>query len=156
MDGFEGFLIERGLISLADVEKAQRLAGNSGEPLTGVMRRVTNLEAGVFADALSSYYNIVRVKTSEWPDKPVAAHCLSLSFLRAHGIFPLSQTDEGIVLATADPGNAYAMDAVKLATGCPVVMKIADAGEIDAALERCARAGKIRRQTRNRVVNRRQ
>ncbi len=140
MEGLERFLLDNGVVSREDVHKAKCLAEGSGAPFIGALRQVTSLDGGDLTETLAGFYDVTKVGAADFPEQLPEAERLTLTFLRAHTILPLSVTDEKIVLAMADPGDGYACDAVKLATGRDVVVRIADSEEIEAALERATRA----------------
>lgn len=135
-----GFLRDSGVVSEENVQTAEHQAGETGEQFLRVLSRVTGPPADDIVEAISTFYQVEKVATTtEWPSTPATGNSISLTFLRAHGIFPMSETDNAIVLAMSDPGDTYARKAVELATGKSTIAKVASAEEIEAALERCAR-----------------
>lgn len=137
--GLAGFLLDRGIVSAEIVQKAERQAGETGEQFLRALYRVATPHASDIVEAASKFYQVEKVETTEWSDTLATANTVSLAFLRAHSIFPLAETDTAIVLAMSDPDDAYARRAIELATGKSTTVKVANAADIDSALERCAR-----------------
>ena len=66
---------------------------------------------------------------------------LSEQFMREAGLVPLERTDEQLVVAVSNPFDADVLDAVRMATDCDVVVRLAKQAEVADALERLYSTG---------------
>ena len=132
------FLVDRGLVSASDMAKATSAETNNGERLTAVLRNMGILQGSELAKALADYFDVPVVEPDEWPSEAIASTRMSTAFLRTSRVFPLGESDRGITLAMADPGDSFALRAVRLATSRPVTPKVAAGEDIDAAIAKIA------------------
>src|SRR5690348_18349192 len=75
------------------------------------------------------------------PDTPPET-ALGVRFMKQYHAVPVAESDAGLQLATADPGDAYVSHAVQLACGRPVSLIVAARSEIDDLIERWFGAGR--------------
>jgi general secretion pathway protein E len=132
----EGFLLERGLVTSAELGKARQMHGETGERLITTIRRLGIISGQDLARAVAAYYKLPTVRESDWPKSAVLGDVLSPRYLREHKILPLAADERYLVLAVADPGHTEAIGAVRLATGRTVEVHVAPAEDIDAAIDR--------------------
>ena len=134
-------LVELGKLSPEDLGRARRAQRNPDEPLDEVLEQLGLISSPTKALAVSIVHNLPLAKAADFPPSLPPLSGLSLKFLRAAKALPLELREDGIVLAMADPGAAYVIDAVRLASGRPVIPWVAAASEIEAALNRYAPPG---------------
>ena len=79
------------------------------------------------------------VEDDQWLKHPASIGNLSRAFLRENKVFPIGESDDGILLAMEDPSDAYAINAVRLALERPIIPRVAAAEDIQTAIERSAR-----------------
>lgn len=139
-DTFENFLIEQNLVSFQDIEKIKQIGDDTGESLCSALRRTSILESASLVRAISAYYGIPAVDEREWPSEPLFSGKISLAFMRESKVFPIADTDDGVILAMADPSDSYTLEAIRLATHRPIIPMVAAAEDIDAAIERISQA----------------
>ena len=132
----EGFLLERGLVTSAELGKARQMSDETGERLITTVRRLGLLAGPDLARAVAAYYKLPTVREGDWPKRAVLGDVLSPRYLREHKVLPLAADERCLVLAVADPGHAEAMGAIRLATGRTIEVRVAPAEDIDAAIER--------------------
>ncbi|MGI9408179.1 MAG: GspE/PulE family protein [Hyphomicrobiaceae bacterium] len=82
---------------------------------------------------------VTPVQDQEWPDDIAGCPSVSIEFLRNHSILPLGLTEGALHLAMADPTNEFAIQAIRMASGLPVVPRPAAGEDILAAIERIER-----------------
>jgi len=70
------------------------------------------------------------------PDVPLLTELLSEKFLRDVYALPVHETDDHVVVAMADPGDEFTLQAIALASGKTVQIKIATTTQIENALDR--------------------
>jgi general secretion pathway protein E len=132
----EGFLLERGLVTPAELGKARQVCAETGERLVTTIRRLGLLAGQDLARAVAAYYQLPNVRDSDWPKGAVLGDVLSPRYLREHKIIPLAADERYLVVAAADPGHAEAIGAIRLATGRTIEIRVASAEDIDAAIDR--------------------
>jgi general secretion pathway protein E len=136
-------LIARGKLDHASLERALRLQeGETREKLGVILGRLGLVSARDLADALSEQLGVAVVSSAEYPELPLLEEQVSYRFLREAKVLPLRETDEGIVVAMADPSDAFTLRGLVMACGKPVVPRLAVVTELEAALERLYGAGK--------------
>lgn len=98
-------LIARGKLDLQNLERALRLQEGEGrrEPLGVILGRLGLVSARDLADALSERLGIAIAPAAEYPELPILEEQVSDRFLREAKALPLRETDEGVVVAMADP-----------------------------------------------------
>ena len=132
----EGFLLERGLLTPAELGKARQVSGETGERLVTTVRRLGIISGQDLAGAVATYYELPTVRESDWPRNAVLGDVLSPRYLREHKVLPLAADERYLALAVADPGHTEAIGAIRLATGRTVEVHVAPAEDIDAAIDR--------------------
>src|SRR5262245_28278709 len=116
----EGFFLERGLVTAAELGKAREVGGETGERLVtilGRVRRLGLLPGQSLARAVAAYYELPTVRDGDWPKGAVLGDVLAPRYLREHKVLPLAADERYLVLAMADPGHPEAIGAIRLATG---------------------------------------
>ncbi len=137
-------LIARGKLDLANLDRALRLQEGEGrrEKLGLILGRLGLVSARDMADALSELLGIPVAAASEYPELPILEEQVSDRFLKDAKALPLRETDEGVVVAMADPGDGFLLRSLAMVCGKPVVPRLAVMTELDAALERLYGAGR--------------
>ena len=137
-------LIARGKLDAANLERALRLQEGEGrrEKLGVILGRLGLVSARDLADALSEALAIPVAAAAEYPELPILEEQVSDRFLREAKALPLRETDEGVVVAMADPSDPFLLRSLAMVCGKPVVPRLANATELDAALERLYGAGR--------------
>ncbi|MBK7658997.1 MAG: type II secretion system ATPase GspE [Betaproteobacteria bacterium] len=137
-------LIARGKLDLANLERALRLQEGEGrrEKLGVILGRLGLVSARDLAEALSELLAIPVAAASEYPELPILEEQVSDRFLRDAKALPLRETDEGVVVAMADPGDDFLLRSLAMVCAKPIVPRLANVTELDAALERLYGAGR--------------
>src|SRR5438309_5066490 len=135
-------LIERGKLDAAGLERALRLQQESGEKL-GVLL----VSLGVVAQRdVSEAHALQRgrplIEADGYPEMPILEERVSARFLRDSHALPLTEDENELALAMADPTDTYTMNAFEMVTGRRVRPLVAIPTELEAALERLYGAGK--------------
>lgn len=136
---FGDYLVSRGLLPQAELEKAERVRRETGSSLCAALKRSSLLKSHELVKALSDFHNIPLIQEDEWPKHPPTFDNVTHTFLRESKVFPLAEVDGGIVLAMEDPSDTYTINAIRLALGRPVIIRVAPAEDIQAAIERSLR-----------------
>lgn len=131
-----------GKLSAAGIERAQRLATETGERIDAVLTRLGLVSERDVADAFAALSGLPLIAGNAYPDAPVLEALLSRQFLKEARLIPLEDRPDGIVIAMADPFDDFARKAVSFATGKPTLPRVAYPADIDAAYERLYGDGK--------------
>ena len=133
----------RGKLDPANLDRALRLQeGETREKLGVILSRLGLVSARDLADALSEQLGLEVAAASEYPELPLLEEQVSYRFLRDARALPLRETDEGFVVAMADPADEYTLRALAMVCGRPVLPRLAVVTELESALERLYGAGK--------------
>lgn len=120
-------------LSEADISRARRLSVETGERLARSLKRLGAASDAAIADALAAACNLERVAPSAFPARAADAGGISPQFLQESAALPLSESDDLIILAVADPTDPSPEEGVRLATGKAVTLKVAAFSDIEEA-----------------------
>jgi general secretion pathway protein E len=135
-------LIERGKLDQANLDRALRLQGDSGERLGSLLVTLGLCAQRDVAEALSLQLEFPLVDANGYPEFPILEERVSARFLREARALPVREDESELALAMADPTDAYTIGAFEMVTGRTVRPLVAIPTELDAALERLYGAGK--------------
>ncbi|MGE3737956.1 MAG: GspE/PulE family protein [Geminicoccaceae bacterium] len=118
------------------IERAQRLCGETGEPL-----HLGLVKLGIVAErqmtlALSHCLDLPIVRPEDYPEIPLPLRRVSPTFLRHARLVPLRADNGTLDLAMADPLDPDAPRALAVATGLATRVLVGVPAELEAALER--------------------
>lgn len=120
-------------LSEADISRARRLSAETGERLARSLKRLGAASDIAIANALAAFTGLECIGTSGFPAQPVTAGGISTQFLLESAALPISEDDNAIVLAVADPTDMSPVEGVRLASGKPVSLKVAAFADIEEA-----------------------
>lgn len=131
---FTRTLIDRGVLSASQMDGMRR-DGSVPASWSKVLLSASRLKPGEFADLLAL--------TQGWPRAPLEklrkgvslAGDFSLPFLHDAGLFPYRSADGALRLATADPFNLDAIDAIVVTLGGDVALDVATFEDIELVLD---------------------
>ncbi len=129
-------LIDSGKLTPAGVQRAGRLAADSGERLEIVLARLGLVSEIDIAQALAALLDLRLAASGDYPAAPVLEDRLNKQFLREAQIVPLADGAAGLVVAMVDPLNDYAAEAARFASGKPILRRVALPADFEAAFER--------------------
>jgi general secretion pathway protein E len=135
-------LIERGKLDQANLDRALRLQGDSGERLGSLLVTLGLCAQRDVAEALSLQLAFPLVDAAGYPEFPILEERVSARFLREARALPVREDESELALAMADPTDEYTIGAFEMVTGRTVRPLVAIPTELDAALERLYGAGK--------------
>ncbi|SRR5579875_339919 len=135
-------LVRRGRLKEADLARAERVLDEAPEStLTALLARLGLVSERDLAEAWAETLKLPLLAVKDAPDAPPET-TLSLRFMKQFHVVPVGERDGALELAVADPGDGYAAQAVALATGRPVALRVALRSEIDDLIERWYGAGR--------------
>ena len=118
---FISFLIEKGIIGQEDLEK---IASSNGEP-KGISIEELLLASGLltenkFQSCLKEFYGVPLATQEDFPKEPVLVNHLSIQFMKESRFIPARLMNNELTVIMSNPLDFYAIDAIRLATGCDV------------------------------------
>jgi len=118
---FISFLIEKGIIGQEDLEK---IASSNGEP-KGISIEELLLTSGLltenkFQSCLKEFYGVPLATQEDFPKEPVLVNHLSIQFMKESRFIPARLMNNELTVIMSNPLDFYAIDAIRLATGCDV------------------------------------
>ncbi len=129
-------LLGRGRLKDADLARAQRLQAEAGGSLGSLLVRLGLVSERDMAEAASEVLGLPLMASKECPDAAPENLPLTLRFLKQQAVVPVGEDAFGLDLLVADPQDPYAADAVQLATGRAVRVKVGLRSEIADLIER--------------------
>jgi general secretion pathway protein E len=129
-------LVESGAIDRRTLDRARRVASETGGRLDQVLTQLGLMSDRGLAEALAELIAAPVVVASDYPDRPLFHDRLKAKFLRRARALPIAATDDRATLAMADPLDVFTRDAVAAALGRPVAIAVAIPVELEAALDR--------------------
>ncbi len=119
-----------------DLNKARRMQKSAINELLPQLLIKLGLCSDVdIADSFVQSSGIERVANADYPLESPFADDISLRFLKNNHIVGLASDADSISVAVLDPKDEEIIDALKLATGKQIKIKIGQLSEIDAALD---------------------
>ena len=135
-------LLTRGRLKEADFARARRLHEESGgSSLVNLMARIGLVSERDLAEASAEVFELPLLTSKEFPDEPPSIQ-LSIRFLKQQHVCPIGESERHVDLLVADPADDYPADAVRMATGREVRVKVGLRSEIDDLIERYFGSGR--------------
>ncbi|MEI6334637.1 MAG: type II secretion system ATPase GspE [Methylococcaceae bacterium] len=129
-------LQERNKLSASELKKVKQVKKTSvAESLPLLLVKLGLCSELDVADAFVESGHFEKVTSDQYPLEMQLPETVSLRFLKNCHVIGLSHTDHDITVAMMDPQDQSNIDALRLATGKPVIAKVGLLSEIDAALD---------------------
>ncbi|WOS40261.1 MULTISPECIES: type II secretion system ATPase GspE [Xanthomonas] len=133
-------LLAKGRLKDGDLARARQLQRESGGSLLALLARLGLVSERDHAELSAEVLGLPLLDAKQLPatapESLPEAQPLSLRFLKQFHVCPLGERDGVLELWMADPHDAYAADAVRLATGLQVLPRVGLRSEIDDLIER--------------------
>jgi general secretion pathway protein E len=129
-------LIESGAIDQRTLERARRVAAETGGRLDRVLTQLGLISERGLAQALAELVAAPLVAPADYPDEPLFVDRLRPKFLRKAHVLPIADREKGAVLAMVDPLDTFTRNSVAAALGRPVDVAVAIPIDLEAALDR--------------------
>ncbi|MEN6567057.1 MAG: ATPase, T2SS/T4P/T4SS family [Veillonellales bacterium] len=127
-------LMETGLLSEDQLKKALVVQKKTGERLGKVLINLDYITEESMIEVLEFQLGIPHVNLSDTVVKEEVAALIPVSLAERYQIIPIKQAGKKLTLAMVDPTNFFAIDDVRMITGCDVEAVIAAAGEVKRAI----------------------
>ncbi len=138
MEKLGELLVQAGLITPHQLGKALARIQETGEKIGQVLVSVGLVSEEDIVHALSTQLGIPMVDLSHMEIEPSLIRLIPERIATTYGIVPVQRSDDvpcgGIIVASADPTNLMAEDAVRTVTGLAVDFRLATQSDIHAAL----------------------
>lgn len=136
-DQLGALLVERGRLSRENLSRASAVCQKSADTLQSVLLKLGMVSERDMAEALATCHGLPLVKPEDYPDVPLLDEkSISLRFLKTRHLLPLADEDDRLIVALPDPGDEYALAALRMAWGKTIEPRIGLPSEIDNAFER--------------------
>ncbi len=129
-------LTESAVLDPVKVERALKLQESSHERLGTLLVNLGFISESDLASTLATQLDLPLTPPADYPDAPALEDQVSPEFLKQFNIVPLCETPEQVVVAMSDPLDAYALDAIRLATGKRVSAQVGVISHIEEAIRR--------------------
>ena len=129
-------LVERGQCDARALERAGRIAEETGQRLDGALLQLGLVSERGLAECYAALLDLPVAAAARYPAAPLLADQLTGRYLRHVRALPVALDAGTLVLALADPLDRFTPAAIALATGHPTRLEIAVPIELDAALNR--------------------
>jgi general secretion pathway protein E len=138
---FGRWLTATGLLSEAELARAEAQRQASGERLPDALVRLGLSSAEEVAQALARHLEIAYVGRDEFPSSPPFLQRLSPQYMRQYRFCPLAVEDGVLTVACADPTEPTVVDELRAALGLDVRLAVAAETSIVEAIDRYFGAG---------------
>ncbi|HLS84322.1 MAG TPA: type II secretion system ATPase GspE [Arenimonas sp.] len=135
-------LAGRGRLKEADLGRAQRLHAETGGSLVSLLVRLGMVSERDMAEVAAEVLGLPLLAARDCPEAPPAGVQLPLRFLKQHAVCPVGEDEQHVDLLVADPQDPYAAEAVALASGRAVRVRVGVRAEIADLIERYYGAGR--------------
>ena len=129
-------LIDSGALDQRTLERARRVAAETGGRLDRVLTQLGLISERGLAEALAQLVSAPLVAPADYPGEALFVDRLRPKFLRKVHSLPIAESAERAVLAMVDPLDVFTRNAVSAAIGRPVAVAVAVPIELEAALDR--------------------
>jgi general secretion pathway protein E len=129
-------LLESGALDARTLERARRVAAETGARLDRVLTQLGLVSERSLAEALARLIGAPLVAAADYPEAPLFADRLKTKFLRRVRAMPIAAPDGYTALAMADPLDGFTQAAVAAALGRPVGVAVAVPIELESAFDR--------------------
>lgn len=137
LDALASLLVAQGRSDNSTIERARRVAAETGQRLDNVLISLGLLTERDLAAAYAALLDLPIVPPSRYPvGEPLLADCLPVRFLRQARALPVTMDEDVLVLASADPFDDFTPAAIAAAAGRRVKLEVAIPIELEAAMER--------------------
>jgi general secretion pathway protein E len=136
LDRLSDIMIERGLCDARGLDRARRIAEDSGQRIDAVLIQLGLLTERGLASAYAGLLDLPVATPARFPAEPILPERLTARFLRHARALPVAIEAGRLVIAVADPLDRFTPSAIASATGHSVTMEVAVPIDLEAAFDR--------------------
>lgn len=134
--GLGEILVRENLINLTQLDEARREQKVHGGKLTSALVRLGHVKESELAEFLGKQFNLATIDLSNFEIDPESVKLVPRAFCEKHMIIPISSSGKNLVVAFADPSNAFVKDDLALLTRHKIEVVVASEASISAAIEK--------------------
>jgi general secretion pathway protein E len=134
MTRFEEKLLASGKVSADDLRKIHRVQLERSEPLERLLVELGFLSEDDLMALVAEHYGAPIIGSRDFPQEPPAIAGINPGFFRQARLCPLAIDDGRLLVAMADPGDLYVIEAMEKATGLRLALHLARERDILDAL----------------------
>lgn len=127
-------LIETGLITQQQLMKALEMQKKSGNRLGKVLSDLNYVSENAMIQVLEFQLGVPHVDLSNQSIPPEIAALIPVALAERHQIIPIKKNGKKITLAMVDPTNFFAIDDIRMVSGCEVEPVIATEKDVLRAI----------------------
>lgn len=128
--GLGSLLVQRGMLSTPDLDRALAEQRSSGERLDQVLVRLGLVERQTVLDAIGEQLHMPVVDLETLTIDPGVLALLPAKLVYKQRCVPISRNNSTLTVATSDPFELSAADEIRLLTGCAIDFVLADEHEL--------------------------
>lgn len=136
-------LLERGLISTEDLDRALDLQQRTGRRVGEALADLGIVSTRTIAEALAKHLGVPFVDLQEHVPDVLLSSAIPEEMARRFCALPVSQYNGQLVVAMESPNDLFAMDDLRVVTAQPILPVGADPEQLRAAIERAYRRSDI-------------
>lgn len=130
-------LIERGLISLEQLDKALKVQKEKGGLLGEILSEMNILSEDDIVQALATQYGYPYLSLKDYDIDASIARSVPEHIASYYCLIAVDKIESTITVAMADPLNSNAIEDVEYSTGCKAQPFVAKASEIRSMINKC-------------------
>jgi type IV pilus assembly protein PilB len=127
-------LVKRGLITLAQLEKALEIEADDGGALSTALIKLGHFTDADLTALLQKEYRLPLVDPAAMEIPAEVIRLIPATLVRRHHLLPISLTGSTLTLSMSDPSNLVAINEVKFLTGYDVKVAVAATSSVSAAI----------------------
>jgi general secretion pathway protein E len=112
-------LLARGALDTRTLERARRVAADTGGRLDRVLTQLGMVSERDLAEALAELVGSVLISPADYPEAPLFVDRLKPKFLHKARALPIADTPDNVILAMADPLDGFVSGSIAAALGRP-------------------------------------
>ena len=136
IEALAAYLVARGQLDPANLERGRRMAAESGNRLDSVLTQLGLVSDYALAQGLAEIMALKIAAPADYPESPILPDRLRLKFLRKVRAIPVAQDETTITMAMSDPLDQFAISSIGMAADRRVELRIAVPLDLEAAFER--------------------
>ena len=128
-------LMVLGKLDQAGLERAERVHDEGNGRLCGLLTRLGLVSERDLAAVMAHHFGAPLVTMEDLPATPIMPERLGRRFLGQAQVLPLREEEETVVVAMADPLDGQALNAVRLAVGKELSVRVVEPSILERALD---------------------
>jgi general secretion pathway protein E/type IV pilus assembly protein PilB len=135
MSSYQQVLVDKGLVSVADIDAADRLREEKGIRLDRALIQNGAITERAFLEVMGERLGFDVIDLPSVAIETDAIQTLPSRFVYRNHLAPIARENGALKVATSDPFNLYVFDEIKLLTGMEVRPVLAPCDEIDKIIK---------------------